>query len=91
MFCSPYMKGDNCTFVYCKQFMDEVYSLIQLSSREALIMKRTQMRSELTWQLSRLQSAKDDLDKMKNVNQLKGGYCSIEKHYICFVKPSYHS
>ena len=39
------------------------------------------MRSELTWQLSRLQSAKDDLDKMKNVNQLKGEFCSIEKHY----------
>jgi hypothetical protein len=57
------------------------YSLLQLSSREALIMKRTQMRSELTWQLSRLQSAKDDLDKMKNVNQLKSEFCSIEKHY----------
>jgi hypothetical protein len=39
------------------------------------------MRSELTWQLSRLQSAKDDLDKMKNVNQLKREFCSIEKHY----------
>lgn len=43
----------------------------KLSSREALIMKREQMRSELTWQMSRLQLAKDDLDKQKNISQQK--------------------
>ncbi|VDI15397.1 Hypothetical predicted protein [Mytilus galloprovincialis] len=44
----------------------------KLSSREALIMKREQLRSELTWQMSRLQLAKDDLDKQKNISQKKG-------------------
>ncbi|CAG2249457.1 UVRAG [Mytilus edulis] len=43
----------------------------KLSSREALIMKREQLRSELTWQMSRLQLAKDDLDKQKNISQKK--------------------
>lgn len=41
----------------------------KLSTREALIMKGTQLRSEMTWQSSRLQLAKDELDKMKSVNQ----------------------